>query len=102
VADVRVSLGIVGADITKNTSIRVESKSYKVDQDGVRVLEIDDEGCSYGLLRVGDVIYSVNGDAITNGEELREALSECRIGDTVVFRVERQDRHTTVQIQFGR
>lgn len=102
VADVRVHMGIVGEDITMGTSVKISSKTYQIDQDGVHVLEIDEEGCSYGLLRAGDVIYGVNGTRIANSEQLREALSAYQLGDTVVFQIERQGRHTAVQIQFGR
>ena len=101
VSDTGVALGIAGSNITKNTSIKIASKSYKIDQDGVLVQDVDSAGCSYGLLKTNDVIYEVGGTAVSNDEELREALSQYWLGDTVVLKIERQDYHMTVQIQFG-
>ncbi len=101
VSDVTASLGIVGSDVAKNTSFKIGSKNYKIDQDGVRILDVDTEGCSYGILQVGDVIYAIDNTTVSSGDALRECLSQYWLGDTVVLKLERQNSHIAVMIRFG-
>ncbi|MBQ9785166.1 MAG: trypsin-like peptidase domain-containing protein [Clostridia bacterium] len=96
-----VALGISGEDIKKGASVKVGTRTYKVDQNGIHVTAVDESGCAYGFLQTGDVIYAIDGTTFSSGDELRELFEKYRIGDTVTVKVERQNTHIVVQIQFG-
>lgn len=53
-------------------------------------------------LRSRDVILAVDGTAVKNSDELRDALLKHRIGDTITFTVQRDGEKLEVQVVAGR
>jgi serine protease Do len=56
-------------------------------------------GAEKAGLKPGDVIVAVNGAAVTNREQIVEALSDFREGQTVALGVQRAEERLDVQVQ---
>ena len=57
---------------------------------GIRVTRVVEESAAaVGGLLVDDVLVQISGKPVTNREELRGALAEYRVGDTVELDIER-------------
>jgi PDZ domain-containing protein len=67
----------------------------------VAVLQVVDGGPSSGKLEAGDVIVSVDGTAVTNGDELRAAVQAVPPGTALPVTVRRDGTEQTVDITTG-
>lgn len=69
---------------------------------GVVILSVfpDSPAASAGL-RPGDVILSIDGKQITNGEELRAAVFAAEIGATLTFEIQRGAQRLQVRVKTG-
>ena len=54
-----------------------------------------------GLLQPGDVIVSVDGQAVSGAEQVREALADTRPGQVVEIRYQRASATSTAQVTLG-
>jgi serine protease Do len=65
---------------------------------GVLVTSVDEDGpAAKAGIKAGDVILKVGGDAIADGDDLREALSEAEGGSEVAISVQRDGRPLEVK-----
>ena len=70
---------------------------------GVRVLDFVSEDCDAAKkIRVGDVIVSIDGDAIANARALSDAINSHIPGETVAVTVYRSEQLLTFGIILGR
>jgi serine protease Do len=67
---------------------------YRVDELGVYVAAVTKENG----LEVGDRIVSIAGKAMQTGTEVKTALAEMAVGDTLTFVVNREGSEVTVQV----
>lgn len=65
---------------------------------GVVVAWVDPAGAAASMLRVGDVIQSANGTAITSVEQWRVRAARVGVGDTVTLQVVRRGAPRTIQL----
>jgi serine protease Do len=73
------------------------------DTRGVLITEMQRRGSAFQAgLRPGDVIVSVNGTEITDGEHLRRLIGDAPIGRTATFGVIRDGRRVQVQVPIER
>ena len=52
-------------------------------------------------IQPGDVILDIDGKQIANGDDLRSAIFAHRIGDTISFKIARNDSVTDVEVVAG-
>lgn len=72
-------------------------------QNGSSLPRIEEVLAGFGAekagLRAGDVIVAVNGEPVTDRQQVVEALREFREGQSVRLRVQREDRQFDAQVQ---
>src|SRR5574344_289428 len=99
VADGKVTrgyLGVVIADLEKDSKL-----VYKRNE-GAVVLDIsnDTPASKYGLKR-GDLIYSINGKAIKDRNDLQNSIASFKPNDKVKLQLERDKKDMTLEIVLG-
>jgi serine protease Do len=95
VAAVR-ALGILGLEITPAVRELVPDSRFSR---GILVANLmGSAGRPAGLMDVGDIIYSVNGQAVTTLDELKRVLKPFEAGDAVVLQVERDGKLRYVEV----
>ncbi len=82
-------------------TIALEALDYNIDfsGEGIRVLELADEGPAQGILQEGDIITQVNGENFYLAEELTEYISEYPINEYIELKVDRDQDLLTKEIQ---
>jgi serine protease Do len=70
---------------------------------GVLVSAVDADGpAAKAGMKAGDVILKLQGDAIGDGEDLREALSEAEGGSEVAITVQRDGRPVELKVTLAK
>jgi S1-C subfamily serine protease len=82
--------------------------SQQLGIDGVLIMDVipDSPAAKAGLrptrrTQLGDIILAVDGQAVRTGNELRTALDQHKVGDTVTLTIERDDEKQKVQATLG-
>ena len=68
---------------------------------GVRIEEIIAESGADGVLEVGDLLVSVNDQAVASATDLRQILAEQDVGETITVTVEREGTELDESIDLG-
>ena len=66
-----------------------------------RVVEVLDDGPSKGVLKAGDLITAVEGEAIGGARDLVDAIAEAGDGAALSLTIERDDRAADVSVSVG-
>lgn len=87
----RVALGISYMDIKDSYTAMM----YRVDTYGMYILESEynDE------LKVGDRVTAVNGNVITYGDDIKQYLKGCNVGDKITLTVVRDGKYVDVELE---
>ena len=93
---VRGYLGVMIADLDKDTQ-----QVYKRKEGGL-ILDIsnDTPAAKYGLKR-GDLIYSINGKAVKDRNDLQNSIASFKPNDKVKLQLERDKKDMTLEIVLG-
>jgi Lon-like protease len=62
------------------------------------VIDVTPGGPADGLLRAGDVVRSIDGDAVDGAEQLQQRVRENAVGDTITVALERRDEPLEVEV----
>lgn len=87
----RISLGIAVLDIPDSQT----ALSYRLSKTGVYVSQVNNQSSGF---QVGDRIITFNGVAIDDAETLTNAISACKVGQTVSIEVERRNQRYTFEL----
>ena len=71
----------------------------EVDRRGVVVVEVDPDGPSANIIKVGDVIKEINRISITNLRDYKRAVRGIKSGDGVLLRIRRGERSLFLAIE---
>jgi len=73
------------------TVVGLREAGYRVDTtpDGVRVAGVLDDGAASGKLKADDRILEVGGKPVTNGDQVRQAITTAGIGRRLAFKLQR-------------
>jgi len=91
-------IGIGGYDLTENLrkQIHCDAKS------GILITQITENSpAEQSGLKIGDVIYEINGTALQNFDALKEILTESQVGDLLTVKIERQGNKSSLGIIIG-
>ena len=97
----RPKIGITGSEIAKGELFEVDRVEYVAPVSGFFVLEVTTNSGAYGIVEVGDILYSVNGVTVTDLESFKTELYKCYVGQKVTFELYRKGQKMTVQITVG-
>ncbi len=96
----RVSRGSIGVEFSSNQSPSL-LRSYGAEH-GVFVGRVVDDGPAEDAgMKAEDIITSVNGKAIKNGEELIAVVSEIAVGETVPIDIVRNGKAQTLDVKIA-
>lgn len=87
----RISLGLTVVDIPDTET----AMAYRVSKTGVYVSAVNSQTSQF---QAGDRILSFNGESIDDAESLTDAISRCKVGDTVSVVVERRGERLTFDL----
>lgn len=93
----RPYLGVVAIDkeIASKYGLRVSA-------DGLTIVQIDPNGPAYGEgMRQGDVITAIDGNNVHSLAELRKAIAQYKVGQSVEVSVVRGNNPITFQVKLG-
>lgn len=91
----KVQLGVTLITISDEQT----ALTYRVSELGVYISDITaNSDAYYGGLQVGDRIVSVNGQEVTNGNEVSEIVQNSSVGDTLNFVIVRNRQQMNVSI----
>ncbi len=68
---------------------------------GVSIDDVIPDSGADGVLVIGDLVVAVNGEGIANADQLREALGQQEVGDTVSVDVIRDGEAVSTEILLG-
>ncbi len=97
----RPKIGVSGTEIIKGERFILGGVEYTAPVPGFFVREISPNTGAYGIVEVGDILYSVNGVTVTDLEGFKNELYKCYVGQTITFGIYRRGQKTTVQITLG-
>ncbi len=98
---VRPQIGLTGQTAEQGKEYSVGGKSYKAPANGVWVQGIESNSLAKGVLKIGDLITSVDGVEIKNIDDLANVLFNYKKGDTVSVTVIRENQTITVSVVLG-
>ena len=98
VSRVRMSLGVQAATIKQGESITYD---YSAPENGVLIVAVVEGGAAQGILQVGDVILSINGQRLESMEQLKSFLYTVKPKQTVVIEVDRFGERLSLPLTFG-
>jgi Lon-like protease len=82
------------------TIVALRAAGYQVKSaPGLRVHDLSPDMPAIDALQWGDVIFSVDGQAITRTDQLSAAIDEHKVGDTVTLDVERDGKRMTIPVK---
>lgn len=95
----RGALGAVCSSISGMESYQKSERGIRLDlTTGVIVSSIAEDSAAAGVLEENDILKSMDGDTISNSDELMEMLYEHTAGDTVSFNVTRDGEDMTLSV----
>jgi serine protease DegQ len=101
IAGGRVRRGYLGIQ-TQDLEAEMATAGDVATKAGVLVVAIEANGpAQRGGLRRGDVIRSIDGNAVANAADLVARTGSAKPGDTVKLRIERRGEPITVQVTLG-
>lgn len=99
----RAMLGIRGTAVNDEQQMMPDEMKNKMKElgatDGVYVAEVVENGSAAGILKVDDVILSIDGKRIKTFGDLQEALAKHRPGDKVTLRVLRDKKEQNIEME---
>lgn len=98
VSKVRLTMGIQAAALKQGDRI---TETYTAPADGILVISVTPGGASDGVLQSGDMILEINGEPVTELEDLKEILYTCRRGDVLQMMVNRFGQPLQLSITLG-
>ena len=101
VSQVRPKIGVSVATIVKGDRFTYDGVAYLAPVDGVFVTAVIADGAADGVLNGGDIIFAINGQSVSNLDELQNVLYKCNIGQKVTFDIYRLNQKMTVEITLG-
>ncbi len=90
----RGQLGVMVQDVTPELA---DALGLEASHGAVISQVLKDSPAERAGLRVGDVVVSVNGEAVKNSAQLRNRIGLLRVGTTVSLEIIRDGRHKTVK-----
>ena len=104
VGSIPLAVGVVGLSARKIEQARaLLGVGLSNTNQGVRIDEIHPHtGAARAKLAVGDLLVSLNGEAMTDHEDVRQRLRQMRPGDEVTLRVKRNERIEEIRAIMGR
>ena len=97
----RPKIGISGSEIVKGEWFTLGGVEYTAPVSGFFVTEVSANTGAYGVVKVGDILCSVNGVTVTDLEGFKAELYKCYVGQTVAFDLYRKGQKMTVRITLG-
>jgi serine protease Do len=95
-----VAVGVLSAPTRKLHKRAIIGVLLDLEAANARIAEVQpDLGAADAGLKSGDVILTVNGTAVKNGEELRNTLRDFREGQIVDLRVQRDSEEFTASVE---
>lgn len=102
VAATRPSIGISVAELTAGTVLSFENgEEYMLPYHGVCVQKVVAGSGADGVLEIGDVIYAMDGKAVSDVASLQALLYRYNVGDSVTFQIFRRGTETEVTVRLG-
>lgn len=85
------------------TAVALDTLGYTVVDEGSKVVIVDVacDGPSQGVLRQGDVITAIDGQAVTTGEQVRPLVQAHQPGDELAVTVDRDGTPTDLTVHLG-
>ena len=80
----------------------VDRNEYTATHTGVFVNSVDVQGAANGHLKPGDIIIGMDGNTVTNQDDLRELLYQRKVGDEIELLVARDGGVISVKIVLGK
>ena len=92
-----------GMDAGASASARpyIGAAISEIESGAALVVEVLDDGPSQGVLKAGDLITAVEGEAIGGARDLVDAISEAGAGASLSLTIERDDRAADVSVSVG-
>ena len=97
----RPKIGISGSEIVEGERFTLGGVEYAAPVSGFFVTQVSTNTGAYGIIKVGDILCSVNGVTVTDLEGFKTELYKCYVGQTVTFDIYRKGQKMTVQITLG-
>ncbi len=97
----KVIRGFLGVDIQNIDESMAKAMKLKTTE-GALVSDVNkDSPAEKGGLKVGDIITAVNGEKVTNSDELRNKIADIEPGTTVKLTLIRKENEMTVDVTLG-
>ena len=97
----RPKIGITGSEITPGDKFTLGAKEYTAPVAGFFVTDVSPNTGAYGIVEIGDILYSVNGVTVTDLDSFKAELYKCYVGQKVTFEIYRRGQKMTIQITLG-
>lgn len=101
VSQIRPTIGITVQNINKGEQYSLNGQLQTASITGVIISQVDQTGGAYGLLEVGDIIFSLDGKSATTMEELQQLLYGYRVGDVIKVKAMRGNTAIEVSVTLG-
>lgn len=94
----RAQLGVIVIDITDVKT----AMSYRVQKYGTYILEVEEgSGAQAAGLKPGDYLVSVDGKSVEKSSDLKAAIEEHSVGDTLKLVIERDGEEIEMNVALG-
>jgi Do/DeqQ family serine protease len=95
----RGRLGVIIQDLTRELA---EAFDIDKQQRGVLIAEVqEDSAADKAGLKAGDVVISIDGDAVESSAQLRNEIGQRRIGDSIKLTILREGHTKSVKAKIG-
>jgi Do/DeqQ family serine protease len=95
----RGQLGVIIQDLTRDLA---EAFDIKKQQRGVLIAEVQpDSAADKAGLEAGDIVISIDGEAVESSAQLRNEIGQRRIGDSIKLTILREGRTKIVKAKVG-
>lgn len=101
VSQTRPTIGITVQNINKDDQYRLNGQVQTAPITGAIISKVEQTGGAYGLLEVGDIIFSLDGKNVTTMEEMQQLLYQYRVGDVIKVKVMRGNTEVEVSVTLG-
>ena len=102
VSKTRPSIGVSVADLPAGTVLSFENgEEYITPYNGVCVQKVVEGSGADGVLKSGDLIYAMDGKAVSDIASLQSLLYHYNVGDSAVFKIFRRGQEIEVTVRLG-